>query len=339
MIVSMLRRIARRVLAPFRMPAPVAAPLPEPAPEAAPEPPPAPIRASADPYLLTSLRPLPPTPSLGGRDEKSLRELLGTLEIEAAPRAEMQGYVDADYRRFLHTVGLVPDGTGRLLEIGANPYYTTLLLKLFTRYELSLTNYFDDADPGRTQNATYEDGGVTHETGFTYVPANVERDRFPFDDAVFDVALFCEVIEHMQMDPLHALSELNRVTRRGGTLILTTPNVARLENVSAMLAGHNLYDQYSKYGPYGRHNREYLVSEMRRLLEHAGFAVEHSFTADVHDAPIYGAPDVLQRVIAERGAELGQYMFFRARKQAELPAGGLRKPHFLYRSYDASLME
>jgi len=52
-----------------------------------------------------------------------------------------------DYRRFLHTVGLVPNGTGKLLEIGANPYYTTLLLKLFTGYELSLTNYFVDSDP------------------------------------------------------------------------------------------------------------------------------------------------------------------------------------------------
>jgi SAM-dependent methyltransferase len=324
----MLRRVARRLLRPFRAPPPPSAPQRQPQPAPVP----------TGPILLTSLIPLRATPSLGGRDEFALRDLLRSLEIEAAPRAEMQGYVDADYRRFLHTAGLVPDGTGKLLEIGANPYYTTLLLKLFTRYELSLTNYFVDSDPGRTQPGTYDDAGVPHQVGFTYVPVNVERDRFPFADATFEVALFCEVIEHMQMDPLHALAELNRVLKPGGTLVLTTPNAARLENVSAMLAGTNVYDQYSKYGPYGRHNREYVRDEMKTLLDHAGFTVEESFTADVHDAVLHGAPDLLARVAAERVGELGQYMFFRARKRAELPAGGLRKPSFLYRSYDADQM-
>src|SRR4051812_40834516 len=120
-MLRLLRRIARRLLRPFRTPQ-----VTPPAPAHAPVP--------AGPILLTSLVPLRATPRLGGRDETALREILGSLEIEAAPRAEMQGYVDADYRRFLHTVGLVPGGTGKLLEIGANPYYTTLLLKLFTGY-------------------------------------------------------------------------------------------------------------------------------------------------------------------------------------------------------------
>jgi len=87
------------------------------------------------------------------------------------------------------------------------------------------------------------------------VPVNVERDPFPFADATFDVALFCEVIEHMQMDPLHALAELNRVLKPGGTLVLTTPNAARLENVSALLAGHNVYDSTRNTVPMAAQSR------------------------------------------------------------------------------------
>ncbi len=32
--------------------------------------------------------------------------------------------------------------------------------------------------------------------------------------------------------------------------------VSRLENVCRMIAGVNIYDPYSGYRPYGRHNRE-----------------------------------------------------------------------------------
>ncbi len=42
----------------------------------------------------------------------------------------------------------------------------------------------------------------------------------------FDVALCCELIEHLAEDPMHMLLELNRVLRWGGLLILTTPNIA-----------------------------------------------------------------------------------------------------------------
>ncbi|HMR04160.1 MAG TPA: class I SAM-dependent methyltransferase [Polyangiaceae bacterium] len=45
----------------------------------------------------------------------------------------------------------------------------------------------------------------------------------PFEDARFDLIWSSEVIEHLE-DPAAALSELRRVTKPGGELILTTPN-------------------------------------------------------------------------------------------------------------------
>ena len=66
---------------------------------------------------------------------------------------------------------------------------------------------------------------------------NIEGGAFPFEDDHFDVVLFCEIIEHLTNDPLVALREIKRVLKPDGVLVLTTPNVNRLENVIRMIQG------------------------------------------------------------------------------------------------------
>jgi SAM-dependent methyltransferase len=53
--------------------------------------------------------------------------------------------------------------------------------------------------------------------------------RLPYDDASFDVVLLVEVIEHLE-NHRAALGELARVLKPGGVLILTTPNIMRLNS-------------------------------------------------------------------------------------------------------------
>jgi SAM-dependent methyltransferase len=48
-------------------------------------------------------------------------------------------------------------------------------------------------------------------------------EALPFPSETFDLVVSCETIEHLA-DPGTAVRELARVLRRGGTLILTTPN-------------------------------------------------------------------------------------------------------------------
>ena len=51
----------------------------------------------------------------------------------------------------------------------------------------------------------------------------------PYGDASFDVILLVEVIEHLENHRI-ALSELARILKPGGVLILTTPNIMRLNS-------------------------------------------------------------------------------------------------------------
>ena len=65
------------------------------------------------------------------------------------------------------------------------------------------------------------------------------RKRLPYDDASFDVVLLVEVIEHLS-DHQAALGELSRILKPGGVLILTTPNIMRLNSrVHFLLSGYH----------------------------------------------------------------------------------------------------
>lgn len=292
---------------------------------------------------------MPGTPPLPeGHTEGDLLEYLQgitPIRIDERTRTELSAYLRSEFRRFLHTLALVPDGEGRLLEVGADPYFTTMLLRRFRRYELSLTNGF--GDPVRDDTATLV--GPEGQVCLPYRKFNLEEDDLP--EGRFAVVLCCEVIEHMTLDPLRGLATLNRALQPGGTLVLTTPNAARLGVVVNALAGvHSAGDQYSAYGPYGRHNREYTPRELRQLLEHAGFDVEVFYTSDVHPPTkgILTAPlaqsvvafglRLARRVLTAVGwlpgppAGLEFYSFVRARKTR--PPSPL-KPAWLYRSYPA----
>lgn len=278
--------------------------------------------------------PVPP-----GLDLESIESVFRSYSVNDEPEGHLDAYVQNSLWRFLHTWDLVRNERGTCLEIGANPYFTTLLLDEHTNLELTLTNYYGETpEATTTETLRYRTSdGQRFKKAHTSHLVNVEQEPFPFESDRFDVVLFCEVIEHLLMDPLAALREINRVLRPGGRLVLTTPNVSRLDNVLSMVAGRNIYDPYSGYGPYGRHNREYNKHELVRLLEFAGFMVDQSFTADGHPSGAHLEPhfaDVLP-LIRFREYDLGQYLFISAHSTGE-PRTGL--PSWLYRSWPPEAM-
>jgi len=278
----------------------------------------------------------PNLPLPEGLTEQKLFDYLKSVLVSDAPPQEMINYCTHDFRRFVYTYGLGKGISGRALELGANPYFTTFLIKEFTSLELTLANYFGStiADSNIKQKVFYQDlqSGKSKETCLGSYHFNVEEEKFPFPDQEFDVILFCEIIEHLLMDPVAVLKEIKRVMKPNGVLILTTPNVSRLENVAKMISGVNIYDPYSGYGAYGRHNREYNKHELYLLLEYLGFEIDTIFTADVHAnaSENYTSISKLQPLIESRKDDLGQYIFVKAinKKPAKT-----KKPLFLYRSY------
>jgi len=290
---------------------------------------------SASPEKILPLRPELPVPQ--GISEERLFEFITSVRVVGAPEHEMRNYCHQDFRRFVYTYGLVNGLEGRCLELGANPYFTTMLLEHFTKLELILANYFGPLSKDmHTQDVYYidPDDGTKNTKTYSYLNFNVENELFPYADGEFDVVIFAEIIEHLLSDPCKVLSEVKRVLKLGGTLIITTPNAVRLENVARLFSGENTNDQYSGYGPYGRHNREYTRQELVTLLQFVGFDVKENFTADVHKnhAAAYADLTFLKERLEFRKEDLGQYIFIKATSTSRTTN---KVPSWLYRSLPA----
>ena len=172
----------------------------------------------------------------------------------------------------------------RVLELGANPYFLTLLIRKYFDFDLQLANYFGNSADNGNRVQTVERNGETHD--FPYSHFNVEIDPFPYETGSFDCVIFCEILEHLVLNPDRTISEIKRVLRPAGFLMLSTPNAARLGNFIKLMKGQTIYDGYSSHGIYGRHNREYTFGEVQALMHKHGFEPVQSEVRNIYPHPL-----------------------------------------------------
>jgi SAM-dependent methyltransferase len=121
---------------------------------------------------------------------------------------------------------------------------------------------------------------------------DAEKHIYPYADEAFDTVLCCELIEHLFTDPMHMMSEINRILKPGGHLVLTTPNIGSMRSISAILLGYHpsFFPAYIRprkedEEAEARHNREYVPMEIQHLLTDAGFELERLETGEFLDEP------------------------------------------------------
>jgi len=94
----------------------------------------------------------------------------------------------------------------------------------------------------------------------------------PYKDNSFDVILAGEIIEHLN-DTDYFLDEIYRILAKDGALILTTPNLASLENRLRLVLGRQpLFVDYNSQGH--DHIRAYTKRALLTQLQQRGFVVE-----------------------------------------------------------------
>ena len=91
--------------------------------------------------------------------------------------------------------------------------------------------------------------------------------RWPLADASFDLVWAGETIEHVA-DTVGWLSEVHRVLRAGGRLLLSTPAHGRLRMLALALSGTR-FDRH--FDPRADHLRFYSSRTLARLLADLGF--------------------------------------------------------------------
>lgn len=204
-------------------------------------------------------------------------------------------YHQAHLRRIARTVELVVDAapSGKLLELGTGGVIPLALKELRPDIEVHVTQF----------DLTLPAVGVAHVSmgdlscDFPAYRLNLEERPVPVQDGAFDAVLCCEVLEHMEVDPMFMLSEVNRVTRHDGVLVLTTPNITSTRAIYKVLRGQDpyFYMQYRKDASLYRHNYEYSVVSLTQTLVSAGFRGK-IWTEDTFQDPVMTDIDKLRAI-------------------------------------------
>jgi ubiquinone/menaquinone biosynthesis C-methylase UbiE len=87
---------------------------------------------------------------------------------------------------------------------------------------------------------------------------DVDAEPLPFEDGLFDVVVFAEVMEHVRF-PEQALREIARVLKKNGRLVGSVPNAFRLRNRLRFLMGKSFETDPS-------HLRSYSHGSLRKEL-------------------------------------------------------------------------
>jgi glycosyltransferase involved in cell wall biosynthesis/SAM-dependent methyltransferase len=204
-------------------------------------------------------------------------------------------YIDTHLARLEKTLELTPPGGAEdaILEMGA---YMQITPSLKTRLGYGVVRgcYYGPAY-ARDHKLSVSRDGERFECDIDLFDA--EKDPFPYEDGAFSTVLCCELIEHLPSDPMHMLSEINRILRDGGHLVLTTPNIASWRALSAILQAFHpgFFPAYLRPPEQGepsdaRHNREYTPAEIERVLGDAGFEVVRLETGPFRSEP---RPDLI----------------------------------------------
>jgi len=188
------------------------------------------------------------------------------------------GYVPFNERKHrAHTKLLAAVGTGkRVLELGCSSGY---LAKPLRERGNTIVGVELDADAAREAEQWCEQ----------VIVGDIEKMPLELEPAAFDVLLCGDVVEHLR-DPVAVLARVRPLLKPGGTLVLSTPNIANWAMRLSLLAGRW---RYTERGFLDRtHVHLFTRATLVEAVERAGYRVRRvDFTV-----PVPGDSDALDAV-------------------------------------------
>lgn len=182
-------------------------------------------------------------------------------------------YNNTHKRRYARTLDVLVGSENlagkKILEIATSDIFPIAIRELEPSVDVSVTHF--DLSGKTSGKYTVDFAGRKFTVPGYFV--DLETMPLPAEDETFDIVLCCEVLEHMDVDPMFMLEQINRVLKPSGLLVLTTPNITSSHALWKMLRGIEPYFfmQYHKDGSPYRHNYEYSLGGLTTLLKAAGF--------------------------------------------------------------------
>lgn len=156
----------------------------------------------------------------------------------------------------------------RILDVGA-AYQTDAIRMLYPNAVVDTLGFFDHRFAPRAHE---------HHIEFDLNDSDF-ADRWP-ELGAYDLVVFAEVLEHLHVAPGHVMSLMRSALGDGGSLLLQTPNAARLRNRLELLRGRNPFEPIRSDRSRAGHFREYTELELKQLATDNGFRVVESVLAN-----------------------------------------------------------
>jgi len=106
-----------------------------------------------------------------------------------------------------------------------------------------------------------------------FVKANLNKD-FPYKSGFFDLVVAKQVIEHLN-NPTHFISEIARIIKPGGIVLLSTPNISSLvSRYTFIRSGYQTFFE----GMWKEHRSPVHYEQLKVFMEEVGFENIDFFT-------------------------------------------------------------
>jgi len=225
----------------------------------------------------------------GLRDAQQLAQ--GICALVTDRHDWLHNYVKAHAPRFAFDVAHAEHFSGQrrnvIIDVAAAPFVTSSLLAR-RRHEVTAL----DIAPERFT-------GLCDYLKVNVLKCDIESERFPLEDKRVDIVLLFEIFEHLRIDPIFTFSEIVRILKPGGVVLLSTPNLKSLKGIfnylfrdlSYSCAG-NIFEEYSKLGKFGHmgHVREYTSRELVDFTRHFRMRCEYVIYRGTYDRAIMNVP-------------------------------------------------
>jgi len=103
------------------------------------------------------------------------------------------------------------------------------------------------------------------------VQGDIEKIDLPYSDGSFDCILFADVLEHL-IDPYSALAKVQRLLKKGGTVVASIPNVQFHGVIHQLIEGNWTYEKEGILDE--THLRFFTYKEIEKMFSQAGYAIQ-----------------------------------------------------------------
>jgi len=134
----------------------------------------------------------------------------------------------------------------------------------------------------------------------TIFKINCEKDRIPVDDNFFDVIIINQVLEHTK-EIFFICSEISRVLKKQGILIIGVPNLASFHNRILLFFGY----QPTCIELMGPHVRGFTAPSLKNFI-----SIENYFIVkEITGANFYPAPPQISKILSKFFPQLSVSIF------------------------------